>query len=34
MGKNEECAKVLREALAIDPKSELAQRAFAIVNEK
>jgi len=34
MGKNEECAKVLREALAIDPKSELAQRALAIVNEK
>ncbi len=34
MGKNEECVKVLREALAIDPKSELAQRALAIVNEK
>jgi len=32
-GKRDECMKVLRDALAIDPKSDLAQRAITMVGE-
>jgi hypothetical protein len=34
MGKKDECVSVLREALALEPQSELAQRAMAIVNDQ
>jgi tetratricopeptide (TPR) repeat protein len=34
MGKKDECVAVLREALALEPQSELAQRAMAVVNEQ